>query len=47
MCGEVVNAGIPLKACTEAKHDKERRDRNVFCMDCGKRLASDSRGLAR
>jgi hypothetical protein len=47
MCGEVVNSGIPLKRCDEAKHAKERRERNVFCMDCGTRLASDSRGLAR
>ncbi len=45
MCGEVVNSGIPLKRCDEAKHAKERRERNVFCMDCGTRLATDSRGL--
>ena len=45
MCGETVNSAIASKACSEVKHAKERRERNVFCMDCGKRLAEDRRGL--
>ena len=39
-----MNASIPSKACSEEKHARERRERNVFCMDCGKRLATDGRG---
>ena len=44
MCGEVVNAAIRSQSCSDEKHAKERRERNVFCMDCGTRLATDSRG---
>jgi predicted RNA-binding Zn-ribbon protein involved in translation (DUF1610 family) len=34
-CGEVVNARVPLKRCSEASHDYSRRNHNIFCVDCG------------
>jgi len=34
-CGGVVNAQIPAKRCSESDHDAVRRDREVFCVDCG------------
>ena len=38
MCGDVVNRNIPIKNCSEEKHAKERKDRNNYCIDCGKQL---------
>jgi len=37
-CGEVVNARIPPRACSEAGHARRRRERSTYCVDCGKRL---------
>jgi len=37
-CGEVVNARLLTKACAEAAHVAKRRNRDVFCVDCGLRL---------
>ena len=38
MCGEVVNGAIPIKNCSEEEHAKQRKDRNNYCIDCGKQL---------
>ncbi len=38
MCGEVVNAKLPVKHCSEENHARRRRNRDVFCTDCGERL---------
>ncbi|MCP4600527.1 MAG: hypothetical protein GY847_08340 [Proteobacteria bacterium] len=37
-CGEVVNANIPIKHCSEAEHANKRKNRYIFCVDCGERL---------
>ncbi|MEO8603514.1 MAG: hypothetical protein ABI629_13135 [bacterium] len=40
-CGTVVNAKIPAKQCSESHHAAARRDRGVFCVDCGTQLIFD------
>jgi hypothetical protein len=37
-CGEVVNQDIPIRRCTEAEHAEKRRNRCVYCVNCGKQL---------
>jgi hypothetical protein len=37
-CGDVVNAQRATRSCSAAQHDAARRDRGVFCGDCGTRL---------
>jgi len=37
-CGGVVNAHVSAQCCSEARHATARRERNVFCVDCGLRL---------
>jgi len=37
-CGEIVNAAIPAKFCSEEEHAKERRRRSRFCINCGELL---------
>jgi hypothetical protein len=34
-CGMVVNARVPVKRCSEERHDEGRRHHNLFCVDCG------------
>lgn len=41
MCGEVVNGRVTIKECDSEKHAKSRRERNRFCIDCGKNLTKD------
>lgn len=36
-CGEVVNNALK-KTCDETKHAIRRKDRHMFCVDCGKKL---------
>ncbi|MHC4270645.1 MAG: hypothetical protein ACYSTS_19615 [Planctomycetota bacterium] len=38
MCSKVVNSNIPIKNCSEEEHAKRRKDRNKYCIDCGKQL---------
>ncbi len=38
MCGEVVNGDIATQLCDEEKHDKARRARNKYCINCGEQL---------
>ena len=38
-CGELLNAAI-RKGCDDAKHKILRRDRSIFCHDCGKKLST-------
>ncbi|MCP5007972.1 MAG: hypothetical protein GY941_29165 [Planctomycetes bacterium] len=42
LCGEVVNGDIPVKDCSDAEHAKMRKERNKFCIDCGKQLVQSS-----
>ncbi len=42
-CGEVVNAGIPPRICSEQSHAKQRRERNRYCVDCGEQLIPERR----
>ncbi len=37
-CGDVVNAGIPIKHCQLESHATARMSRNKFCVDCGEQL---------
>ncbi|NUO82220.1 hypothetical protein HUU05_19280 [candidate division KSB1 bacterium] len=34
-CGAIVNMRILKQQCSEATHDKSRRNQNFFCVDCG------------
>jgi hypothetical protein len=38
MCGEVVNRDISIRKCNEVKHAIKRRERNRYCVICGKQL---------
>ena len=37
-CGGVVNRAIPAQHCSDEKHAVSRRQRSVFCVDCGTQL---------
>jgi len=37
-CGELVNANIMSKNCTQEDHARTRRKQLRFCMDCGEQL---------
>ena len=37
-CGGVVNEHVGKQTCSEAQHALARRERTVFCVDCGTRL---------
>ncbi len=37
MCGEVVNKVIRT-FCDGSKHASQRKERNAYCCDCGKKL---------
>ena len=37
-CGAVVNKVIRAQPCNEAQHAVARRQRTVFCVDCGTQL---------
>jgi hypothetical protein len=39
-CGSVVNGAIRARVCADEKHSQMRRSRNVYCIDCGERLAA-------
>jgi hypothetical protein len=38
MCGEVVNGDLPIKRCSDKEHAKLKRDREMFCVQCGEQL---------
>lgn len=38
MCGGEVNKKISIIECTEEEHAIKRRNRNKYCVDCGKQL---------
>jgi predicted RNA-binding Zn-ribbon protein involved in translation (DUF1610 family) len=40
-CGGVVNKLVAIKQCSEAHHAAARRDRGIFCVDCGTQLIFD------
>ena len=37
-CGEVVNKDIPIRKCNKEEHAKSRRERDKYCVNCGKQL---------
>ena len=37
-CGEIVNRNLPSRPCNDSMHSKRLKDRNNFCVDCGKSL---------
>lgn len=37
-CSKEVNSGIVLPACSEQDHAQRRRERNRYCVNCGKQL---------
>jgi len=39
-CGEVVNGDLSTKRCSLEEHARRRRDREVFCVQCGERLVT-------
>jgi hypothetical protein len=39
-CGEVVNAAIASRRCTEEAHATARRQQSTFCVHCGTRLVT-------
>ncbi len=41
-CGQLVNSQIHAR-CDETKHAARRKERQIFCVDCGKKLAGASR----
>jgi len=43
-CGAVVNGAIRAKGCSELGHARMRRDRIVYCFDCGERVARAATG---
>jgi hypothetical protein len=45
-CGAVVNARILTRRCSEASHDKSRRNQNLYCANCGDTLRRGSPGMA-
>jgi len=38
MCGKTVNERVASKACSEEEHARSRRERNQYCVNCGKQL---------
>lgn len=40
-CGDVVNDRVGARRCTESEHATARRQRTIFCVDCGTRLIAD------
>lgn len=40
MCGEIVNKAVRVR-CDEEKHRAQRKERNTFCCDCGKKLVTN------
>ena len=39
MCGDVVNKNISKKYCVDGEHFRRRKERNRYCVDCGKLLS--------
>jgi hypothetical protein len=37
-CGDVVNANLIVKTCSEREHAKSRLNRNTYCVHCGLQL---------
>ena len=37
-CGEVVNAAVTTKRCSEMAHAQKRQNREAYCVDCGEQL---------
>ena len=37
-CGEVVNEDIPMRKCSKEEHAISRRERDIYCVNCGEQL---------
>jgi predicted RNA-binding Zn-ribbon protein involved in translation (DUF1610 family) len=40
-CGGVVNDRVRAQQCSETQHAAARRERSVFCADCGTQLIAN------
>jgi len=38
MCGEILNQTIPSRQCTGPDHASKRRQRDLYCSECGLQL---------
>lgn len=38
ICGDVVNARVPLKRDCREQHARRRREQRAYCTDCGEQL---------
>jgi hypothetical protein len=38
MCGEVVNAKVVAKRCSDTEHAGRRKNGDLFCTGCGEQL---------
>ena len=38
VCGEAVNADIPIRKCNEQEHTMSRRGSDRYCVHCGEQL---------
>ena len=41
-CGGVVNERVSTRQCSNTQHAEARRQRTVFCVDCGTQLISQT-----
>jgi hypothetical protein len=39
-CGEIVNDKVNTIRCLATRHDVQRRNQSIFCVDCGQQLAT-------
>jgi len=39
ICGEIVNHTISIQPCQEEKHARAQRNRDKYCVDCGKQFS--------
>jgi hypothetical protein len=37
-CGEIVNKNVKIRECSDEEHARSRKERNHYCINCGKDL---------
>lgn len=37
-CGEIVNARVSKKVCKREEHERRRKEKDRYCLDCGMQL---------
>ncbi len=43
-CGGIVNVRILAKTCPTEEHERRRRARSTYCVNCGERLIQGGMG---